>query len=162
MNMQHLSDEQFTELLAGSGDRWAEAHLEVCVACRQELEAVGSAVGDLNVASLRWAERRAVRIPTPLPWALSWRGLPGWGATLAGVLILGVALGEHIESSAPVDAGRPPVHVVAAAAPTEDELVQDNRLLRSIDSELSDQPQVPVGAQTGPAVHVRTVAEVSN
>jgi hypothetical protein len=94
MRVEHLTDEQFAELLAGTtSDRWAELHLENCVECRDELTAVNSAVVDLNVASLRWAERRAVRIETPSKWALNWSVLPGWGATVASVLVLGIALG---------------------------------------------------------------------
>jgi hypothetical protein len=146
MKMGHLTDEQFAELLAGAkSDAWAQVHLENCADCRDELHGVGSAVGDLSVASLRWAERRALRIERPSEWRLNWNALPGWGATMAGFLVLGVALGAHIENREQAAVVRQPAHAVAA--PSEDELAQDNRLLRSINSELTEQ----VGAQVATA-----------
>jgi hypothetical protein len=163
--MRHLNDEQFAELLAGANsDAWAQVHLESCAECREELHAVGSAVGNLSVASLRWAERRAVRIEKPSQWRLNWNALPGWGATMASVLVLGVALGAHIESSHQAVNVRPAAHAVEA--PSEDELAQDNRLLRSIDSELTEQVGVKVAtAESGSVsrtVRRRSLDEVSN
>ena len=165
MRMGHLTDEQFAELLGGAtSDASAQVHLESCAACREELHVVGSALTDLNVASLRWAERRALRIERPSQWRLNWSALPGWGAAMASVLVLGVALGAHIENREQTAVVRPAAHAVEA--PSEDELAQDNRLLRSIDSELTEQ----VGAQVASAeetsasrpVRRRSVSEVSN
>lgn len=165
MKMGHLTDEQFAELLAGiERDVLAQAHLENCAECREELHAVGSAVVDLSAASLRWAERRAVSIERPSQWRLSWNALPAWGAAMASVLVLGVAVGAHIQNREDAAVVRPPAHAVEA--PSEDELAQDNRLLRSIDSELTEQ----VGAQVAtaqpvsgsPAVRVHSIGEVSN
>jgi hypothetical protein len=138
MNFNHLTDEQFAELLAGhkSDDR-AVLHVERCEACRKELASFGAAVGDLNFASLRWAEHRASRIAVPSNWTLNWNALPGWGATMAAVLIFGVALGAHMQSSTQIEPTLQPAHTIAA--PSEDELAQDNQMMRSIDSELSEQ-----------------------
>jgi hypothetical protein len=165
MNFEHLNDEQFATLLAGdSADARARVHIEDCAACRTELCSLGAAIGDLNAASLRWAEQRAARIAVPSSWALRWSALPGWGATLAGVLIFGVALGAHMQNIDERAAVVPQSHL--AAAPSDDELAQDNRLMRSIDDQLSDQirPEVPVSqldasARSG---HRRVIREVSN
>ncbi len=165
MNTGHLTDEQFAQLLDGANnDVEAQLHLESCPVCREELGAVRSAVGDLNFASLRWAERRAIRIERPSQWRLSWSALPGWGAAMASVLVLGVALGAHIENREQAAVVRPAAHAVEA--PSDDELAQDNRLLRSIDSELTEQ----VGAQVATAqpasvsgpVRGHSITEVSN
>ncbi len=166
MKIQHLTDQQFSELLAGTkNDAWAEMHVESCPDCRDELRDVSAAVGDLNVASLRWAERRAVRIETPSKWALNWSALPGWGATMAGVLVVGVALGAHLENRQQTAVVRPPARAVEPA-PSDDELAQDNSLLRSIDSELSEQVGAQV-ASVGPVsmshpMHRHAIREVVN
>jgi hypothetical protein len=141
--IQHLTDEQFASLMAGDrSDASARLHVDSCEACRCELNLVGSATNDLSRISMRWAEQHAARIQAPSLWALNWKTLPGWGATMAAVLIFGVALGSHIESS------NPPIVAVATPhtmpAPTADELAQDNRLMRSIEDEINEQP----GAQT--------------
>src|SRR6185437_5721667 len=90
MNFEHLTDEQFANLLAADrSDTRVRLHVESCAACQRELTSLGAAVGDLNYASLRWAEQRAARIEVPSRWVLNWNAMPGWGATLAGVLLFG-------------------------------------------------------------------------
>lgn len=136
--IQHLSDEQFASFMAGDRrDGSARAHVERCEACRRELASVGVAVNDLNRFSMRWAEQRAERIQTPSLWALNWKILPGWSATVAAVLIFGVALGTHMQSSNQT-AALQTRHTMPA--PTADELAQDNNLMRSIDDEINEQP----------------------
>lgn len=164
MSLNHLTDEQFAELLAGDkNDEHARLHVECCAACRQELAAMTAAVGDLNFASLRWAERRALDIKVPSQWTLKWHALPGWGATMAAVLIFGVALGAHMQGRNSVEPALQPAH--AASAPSADELAEDNQLMRSINNELSEQgPQVvasDVDASSHEARH-RSIREVSN
>ncbi len=98
MNIQHLTDEQFANILAGDhSDMRARLHAESCAKCQRELTSLGAAIGDLSHASLRWAEKRAARIEAPSRWVLNWNSMPGWGTTLAGVLIFGVALGAHVQ-----------------------------------------------------------------
>lgn len=164
MKIEHLTDEQFAELLGGgAGDAKAKVHVESCAVCRDELRSLGAAVGDLSFASLRWAERRALRIEAPSQWKLNWSGMPGWGATLAGVLVLGVALGVHLEDrNVQVASVQAPAQ--AAVAPSDDELAQDNRLMRSIQSELTEQAaQVPIRALSGATrTHHRAIREESN
>ena len=172
MNANHLSDEQFGELLAGeSVDRQATMHLETCAACRGELESVRGAVGDLRELSMHWAEQRATHIHVPSRWAIRWNALPGWSAAVATVLCCGVAIGVHEQK---VARGHLPAQAMGTeisqaempVTPTEDVLAQDNRLLRSIDSELSQQvrPQVSaseLSASSRP-VHRRISREVAN
>ena len=140
--IQHLTDEQFATLMAGDpSDANANLHAESCEACRHELRSLANATNDLGHLSMRWAEQRAARVHTPSLWALNWKTLPGWGATMAAVLIFGVALGTHMQSSNQTAALEAPQTM---PVPTADELAQDNRLMRSIDDEINEQP----GAQT--------------
>lgn len=163
MNFNHLTDEQFAELLAGNkSDTCAVLHVENCAACRDELSSLGAAVGDLNFASMRWAERRASRIETPSSWALNWNALP-LGATVAGVLMFGVAIGAHMQTSNQIEPALRPAH--ALSAPSDDVVAQDNSLMRSIDNELAERigPQVSASDLdvTSRAPHRRLIHEVN-
>jgi hypothetical protein len=164
MNFDHLTDEQFAELLAGhKTDEHARVHLESCGACRQELAGMTAAVGDLNFASLRWAEQRAARIGIPSNWTLNWHALPGWGATVAAVLIFGVAFGAHMQVRNSVEPALQSAHAVSA--PSADELAEDNQLMRSINNELSEQGPQVVAADADASSHTthhRSIREVSN
>jgi hypothetical protein len=163
MNFGHLSDEQFANILAGDhSDLRARVHVESCAKCQQELSSLGAAIGDLNYASLRWAERRAARVEVPSRWVLNWNSTPGWGATLAGVLIFGVAIGAHMQLNQQKAVVERPSHTLSA--PSEDEVAKDNDLMNSIDSELTEQVggQVPVSDLniSSRTVHRRAVSEV--
>ena len=165
MNFEHLTDEQFANLLAGDhSDLRARLHVESCAKCQRELTSLGAAVSDLNYASLRWAEQRAARVAVPSRWALSWSSMPGWGATLAGVLLFGVAIGAHMQINQQNAVVERPLHTLSA--PSEAELAKDNKLMLSIDSELAEQVggQVPVSDLnvSSPAAHRQAISEVSN
>lgn len=165
MNFEHLSDEQFANILAGDqADMRARLHIESCARCQRELSSLGAAIGDLNYASLRWAEQRAVRVEVPSRWVLNWNAAPGWGATLAGVLIFGVAIGAHMQINQQTAVVERPLHTLSA--PSDDELAKDNNLMLSIDSELTEQVggQVPVSDlnTSSRTAHRRAISEVSN
>ncbi len=165
MNVEHLSDEQFANILAGDrSDMSVRLHIESCAKCQKELTSLGAAIGDLSYASLRWAELRAARIEAPSRWMLNWNSMPGWGATVAGVLIFGVALGAHMQVNQQGTVVTRPSHTISA--PSDDELAQDNSLMLSIDNELSEQigPRVStsdlnVSSRTA---RRRAIPEVSN
>jgi len=165
MNFEHLTDEQFANILAGDHtDMRARLHVESCAKCQRELAAFGTAVSDLNYASLRWAEQRAPRIEVPSRWVLNWNSMPGWGATLAGVLMFGVALGAHMQFNQQSAVVVRPSHMIPA--PSDDELAQDNNLMLSINHELTEQVggQVPVSDLNASSrtAHRRAISEVSN
>lgn len=165
MNFEHLTDEQFANILTGDhSDLRARHHVESCDKCQRELTSLGSAIGDLNYASLRWAEQRAARIEVPSRWVLNWNAMPGWGATMAAVLILGVAMGSHLQMSQQSAVVSLPSHTIPA--PSDDVLAQDNSLMVSIDNELTEQigPRVPVSDLnvSSRTAHRRRVSEVSN
>jgi hypothetical protein len=90
--------------------------------------------------------------------------MPGWGATVAGVLIFGVAIGAHMQVNQQSAVVERPSHMIAA--PSDDELTQDNSLMLSIDNELSEQIGPRVSASdlnvSPRTVRRRVVSEVTN
>lgn len=143
---QHLTDEQFGELLMGElPDGATRAHLEACEFCRTEVEAVRGSFEDFNALSLRWSEAEAPRrVPVPSRLALRLGGRPLWGlgvaASAAGVLVaigMSMPFGQHAPSR-PTQAAIP--------VPSNAELAQDNRLMQSIDQELRYDVQPAVSA----------------
>lgn len=165
LSLGHLTDEQFANILAGDhSDLRVRIHIESCAKCQRELASLGGAIGDLNYASLRWAEQRAARIEVPSRWVLNWNSMQGWGATLAGVLIFGVALGAHMQNSQQSAVVERPAHILPA--PSDDELAKDNNLMLSIDNELTEQigPRVPTSdLNLSPrTARRRAISEVSN
>lgn len=164
MRIPHLTDEQFSQLLAGEPcNETAATHLESCTACRQELGSMQVAVGTLRDLSLRWAEQRAVRITAPSRWVLSLQRLPGW-STATALLLFGLAIGVHVQSG-PRSSASEIGQAQTATVPSDNELAEDNQLLRSIDQELNRQvrPLVPASELTvSHPVRHHGVREVAN
>ena len=66
----HLTDEQFADLLLGANPAAVQAHLKACSACAEEADRVAGAIGSFEQQQTRlWAERRAATSPmlTPAP-----------------------------------------------------------------------------------------------
>ena len=59
MTGQHLTDEQFTDLLSGDYATDASRHMLACAQCQGEFERVQASIEDFVTLSLEWAERRA-------------------------------------------------------------------------------------------------------
>ncbi len=143
--VKHLTDEQFSELIAGqSATQDALAHLNACEDCQAELQAVSSGIQQFRTFSLLWAELQAPkRVPVPSPWAVRFGGIPRWSMAAAALVIVGAAVGIHQEKKTV-----PEVQMVVVAdtatAPSSSVLAEDNRLLMSIDQELSSEVRPPV------------------
>ena len=146
--LSHLTDAQFSDLLAGSSlDSDSEAHLTACPACRADAKALVSSVAEFNVFSNTWAEREAPRrVRTPSRWALRLSAHPAWNTGLMAVaasiaLTVGFYLPQHTASPIPAAGAQAKI-----AAPAVTDLAADNRLLSSIDQELSynTEPSVPL------------------
>ena len=141
MTGQHLTDEQFTDLL--SGDRTADAsrHMLACAQCQSEFERVQASIEDFVTLSLEWAGPRASRsILAPSAFVRGWQSASSW-ATAAAVLAAAILFGVH--------QGRllsPDVISVASSQPAESasEVAEDNRLLMAIDKEIRWQTESPV------------------
>ena len=143
---QHLTDAEFADLLAGcTPGRAAETHLNACEHCRGELETVSGSLGSFRLAGTLWAEAEAPkRVPLPARLALR-RGLqPSPSMALAATVTAAVllfGLGAPPRPVQPSAAVRP-----ALAAPSNAELAEDNRLMTSIDQELSYQASSKMAA----------------
>lgn len=165
MNIQHLTDEQFSDLLVGEAGGDAASHLDSCPACNRELALLRSAVSDLRGFSQRWAEERAARIVSPSRWTLGWHRLPAWG-TAVSLLFCGLAVGMHFQGITHSSSAGISQPQTLASAPSDDELAEDNQLLRSINQELSRQvrPQVPASELSVSTKNVghAVLREVSN
>lgn len=144
---QHLTDEQFSDLLAGDSPSPAvEEHLSVCEHCRGELAAVQGSLGSFNVFSLAWAHREAARhVQSPSRWALRVASLPPWGIGLAGIgaaFLVAIGLGlPFVHEPEPAVTAQ-----FVIPAPSDAEIARDNQLLASIDQELNAEAQLVVPA----------------
>lgn len=151
---QHLTDEQFADLLVGEApDTATQAHLAACAHCRGEIEVVRSSIGDFNSFTISWAQRHAHRVPVPSRLALHLGARPAWGLGLAGTVaacLLTVALTRPFQHPEPA-----PAPQASVSAPSNEELAQDNRLLENINQELryQVQPAVPASELRSSAQH---------
>lgn len=142
---QHLTDEQFSDLLAGeSPSRTVEEHLSICEHCRGEMAAVQGSLGNFNVFSFAWAQREATRkVQSPSRWALRVASLPPWGIGLAGAgaaLLVAIGLGQpFVREPEPAVTAQ-----IVIPVPSDAEIARDNQLLASIDQELNSEAQLAV------------------
>jgi hypothetical protein len=141
MTGQHLTDEQFTDLLSGGYTADASRHMQACAQCQGEFERVQASIEDFVTLSLEWAERRAsTSISAPSAFVRLWQSASSW-ATAAAVLAAAILFGVH--------QGRllsPDVVSVAGSqrAESASEVADDNRLLMAIDKEIRWQPESPI------------------
>jgi anti-sigma-K factor RskA len=141
MTGQHLTDEQFTELLSGDCPADASRHMLACTQCQCEFERVQASIEDFVTLSLEWAEKRAsASIPPPSALVRGWQSASSWAAT-AAVLAAAVLFGVHQKRIM-----TPEVISVASNQPAESasEVADDNRLLMAIDKELRWQTESPI------------------
>lgn len=167
---QHLTDADFSDALTGQqpGETIAR-HLAECSRCRAEIEQLRSSLAAFGDLSCKWAEAIApAKVPVPSRWAL---GLTGWPTLATGVLVTaltGVLVFNFGPSSRGVSSQQTDVTVAsrAAATPTKTELANDNRLMLSIDEELSyrTRPEASVsdlGAQASASTSSPSVVVVN-
>ena len=140
---QHLTDAEFNDLLAGEmADDATRLHLAACDYCADELKSVRESLASFDGLSSRWAVAAAPeRVPVPSRWALNLGLLPSWTTGLAvtaltGLLVFnfGPAHFAHLHA-----APAPAAQTATVAVPSNTQLADDNRLMRSIDQELGYQ-----------------------
>jgi hypothetical protein len=142
----HLTDEQFAELLLGANPAAVQAHLKSCSACADEADRVAGAIGNFEQQSRLWAERRASGTPTlasaPAP-AFAWLRRPqAWTAAALAIALaagFGVAARNH---HAPVTSTQV-ANVQPSPAVSPSTLKADNELLSAIDGELRADESTP-------------------
>jgi hypothetical protein len=141
MTGQHLTDEQFTDLLSGDYTTDASRHMLACAQCQAEFERVQTSIEDFVTLSLEWAERRAsTSISAPSAFVRGWQSASSW-ATAAAVLAAAILFGVHQGWLL-----TPDVISVASSQPAESasEVADDNRLLMAIDKEIRWQAESPI------------------
>lgn len=149
MQTNHLSDEQFTELLLGANPRVVREHLAACPQCAEEAQRVSAAIGSFAEQSRLWAERRAaaqqsiasVRLPRfqwlhgPRAWATA--------GSLAVALAAGVGYTLHLDRSGPA---QPAVAHSPSAPPVSHTALQsDNELMAAVDREIREDDAATAG-----------------
>lgn len=141
MTGQHLTDEQFTDLLSGDYTADANRHMQACTQCQGEFERVQASIEDFVTLSLEWAERRAsTSISAPSAFLRGWHSASSWAAAaavLAAAILFGVHQGRLLS---------PEAISVASSQPAESasEVADDNRLLMAIDKEIRWQTESPL------------------
>jgi hypothetical protein len=136
MTGHHLTEEQFAGLLSGACD--TNDHVLECTQCRHELRTVQASLEDFASLSLEWADERASRsISTRSVLLRGWQSTSAWMAAAAAVLTAAVLFaGQHPRSPQAMS-----VVVTRAAADSNSEVADDNRLMVAIDKEIRWQPQ---------------------
>jgi negative regulator of sigma E activity len=138
-----LTDEQFSELLAGRPSAETLANLHTGDDADLELNDLKSALQNYRSETLVRAERRAATAPSLGPAARRsrmWAAMPQW--SLAAVAVVTVAVGVvHFSGSDGDDVASTaaPVTVASQTAvkSSAEDIASDNELLSSIDAALS-------------------------
>lgn len=162
---QHLTDAEFSDLLAGElPDQPTRLHLAACDYCRTELDSVRESLSSFSLVGTRWAEAAApARVPVPSRWALGLVPRPNWATGLAATAFTGLLVFFY---SAPAHHAGPAAGTgavaVAAPAPSNAELAEDNRLMVSIDQELGYQTQSTIAGSGVHRVSAQSAAPVLN
>lgn len=155
----HLSDEQFSELLiGGSLTEDGRRHLSECEACRHEAEKFTDSVGMFRSTSLAWSEtkqKKARRIVAGQ--AVRLRLAPiGWALAAALVIVVGVPTWNDHHENAQVSSSSARSGPADSAA----EIASDNQLMQSVNLALNTSEASPVAEYhlLDRSLHSRTTA----
>jgi anti-sigma factor RsiW len=160
-NAQHLTEEQFGELLAPSAEdsnrALAEAHIASCEQCSAELASLRDSLSLFRKATGAYAENEFRRLPQ---WSSSRLPLrrpmlqPAYWAAAAALLLAAVLPLQMLHRHAV-----PPPATVAVTAPDRP-TVSDEALFESVDSEISEAVPTPMQALADPTSNA--TSSVSN
>ena len=162
MNSQEhdLTDDEFAELLLRADSAVAANEAD------SEAAALRSAFRSYRAETLQWAERRSATQPSLQPAARRsrfWAGVPQW--SLAAVAVISIAAGvAHVYDRPGTGGDDTPsttqgaVTAVSVARTSDADIAADNRLMSSIDRELSYHSESTVDSLgLKPAPNNRTV-----
>lgn len=145
----HLTDEQFTDLLLGTNPAAVQEHLKACSACAEEAERVSVAIGSFQQHSRIWAERRAATRPILVPArppAFEWLYRPQVWASATLTIAIAVGVGVTANNHR-VPVVQPQIATTQSApVVTPATLKADNDLLSAIDGELRADESTPASA----------------
>lgn len=134
MSKAHLTDDQFAECVILRPSPKSEAHLAECVSCRRELIVFRESMGDFSDSSLAWSDARPQPDLRLVASARARRALLmplGWALAAAAVVVAGTPIWQHAHRVA-----EGPVAVVASSDSAA-QILQDNRLLESVNVALT-------------------------
>lgn len=166
----HLTEDQIDDALMGDLAAEAAAHLEGCTGCAERLAEAKMPLASFKAVSTAWSERRSATLPVVVPQraGLGARGrLAGWSVALSAALavVIGVPLmlhqdrgpaaeGPHgsgqMAQAVPAEAVGQPTAAVASStkagvreAVADEQISQDNAMLRDVNRELNASGQSP-------------------
>jgi hypothetical protein len=144
MTGQHLTSEQFTDLLIGNCSLEVRRHVDTCRQCQEECKQVQSAIDGFGAAGLEWAEQRAPMSISPSSHLfLQCRSLGTWAA--AALLAAAVLFEVHQGWIVPTPAAN---NVATQAVESTADVADDNRLMMAIDQEIRWQAESPLSIAT--------------
>jgi hypothetical protein len=151
---QHLTEDQFAELLSGGTPAPAvAAHLGMCDLCREELNMFLTSVDSLGKAAIEWSRSQPVAHPRTTLWKRDrFIFSPQLGWAIAGALLLAIGVPAMLHDRRPTASSRGEA-AIAASEDSPAQIAQDNRLMESVDSALQSTDPSPFreyGLQTGP------------
>jgi hypothetical protein len=158
MTGQHLTDEQFTDLLAGECPIDAIRHMKTCPRCQGEFDQVQASIEDFSAVGLQWAEHRPTpRISTSSALIRGWNPL---SARTAAAGLLAAALFTTYQEKRM----QAPVMDALNPARSEAQVADDNRLMLAIDREIRWQADSPVADEdpAGGRLHLRGSRKLAN
>jgi len=144
MTGQHLTNDQFTDLLIGDCPLEVRRHVDACPQCQDEFKQVQSAIDGFGAAGLEWAEQRApISISPSSQLLFQCRSLGTWAAAalLAAAVLFEVHQGWIVATPA---ANKVATETVESTA----DVVDDNRLMMAIDQEIRWQAESPLSIAT--------------
>jgi hypothetical protein len=145
LTQNHLTDDQLDDHLIGDLAAEPAAHLAACQLCSARVAKAAAPMSSFQSVSLAWSERTSATAPMPsLP---SYRAV--WEHRLIAAMALalcaaGIGLSGAVHRFAPVRPEAAPATMTeSAAAPSTEQLSQDNQLLNTIDHELAAASESP-------------------
>jgi hypothetical protein len=140
MTSQHLTSQQFTDLLIGDCSLEVRRHVDTCQQCQDECKQVQSAIDGFGAAGLEWAEQRTpMSISASSQLFLQCRSLGTWAA--AALLAAAVLFEVHQGWIVPTPAAN---NVATQVVESTADVADDNRLMMAIDQEIRWQAESPL------------------
>jgi anti-sigma factor RsiW len=132
----HLKPEQINDLLLGTSESEATAHVAACPQCRAEMDAMRRTLASFRTASVNWSDDAAkmVLLPRNLHSRHQW-ARPAWVFAAAAVLLV-------VTISFSVRRGHNSAAVAKSDAQTQ--IARDNQLLADIQTEIVETTPLPL------------------
>lgn len=139
----HLTDDQIDDYLIGDlAESW-NAHVATCAECQVRIAELKSAIDSFKDVSLAWSERQSATVPVRLAGStrkISHKRRAIWVATATAAIAVSVAipLMRH-EPPLPAPTSTDAAAAISAhtfAAERQEQIAQDNQMLRNIDREI--------------------------